>query len=564
MASGSAFLGELLRDYISKMLEATSGGMKTLILDKDTTPAVSMVYTQMEILNKEVFLVQQLDQLDGGAGAGAGAGGSSAHLKAVCFLRPSAENVRLLTRELRRPASFAEYHVYFTNVVRDGFLQELADADEHERVRVVQELFCDYLILDRHLFTVPVNFRSALLKPVAKDRGRAMQNADRVVEGVASLLLTLKRRAVIRHSANSDVASLVANNLWHLTYQQERALFDYRAGENYTVVLILDRRDDPVTPLLSQWTYQAMVHELFGIADNRVSLHGIPKVPKDQRDLVLSGEQDEFFRANMYLNYGDLGANMKEMADDYMASKKSNTNIQSIEDMQKFLESYPEFRQKSVTVSKHLTLLTELSRVVDERALMAVSGMEQDLACSQLGIAAACDGIEEVLSNPAVGVEDALKLVLIFALRYEGKGARELSGLRARLDQRGASPQQLRLIDTIIEASGSERRTGDLFGDRNFLKRASKMAKTIRGVENVYTQHQPLLTQTIEELTKSRLKEADYPFSNRPASLPAMEPTVRPKRARARPRDRATVASGLTLPPPSSDPSRRPARARRR
>ena len=118
--------------------------------------------------------------------------------------------------------------------------------------------------------------------------------------------------------------------------------------------------------------------------------------------------------------------------------------------------------------------------------------------------------------------------------------------------------------DTIIEASGSDRRTGDLFGDRNFLKRASKMAKTIRGVENVYTQHQPLLTQTIEELTKSRLKEADYPFSNRPASLPAMEPTVRPKRARARPRDRATVASGLTLPPPSSDPSRRPARARRR
>ena len=525
-ASGAAFLGELLRDYICKMLEASSGGMKTLILDKDTTPAVSMVYTQMEILNKEVFLVQQLDQLDSADGGAPGGGGNS-HLKAVCFLRPSAENVRLLTRELRKPTSFAEFHVYFTNVVRDGFLQELADADEHERIRVVQEIFCDYLILDRHLFTVPVNFKSTLLKPVAKDRGRAMQNADRVVEGVASLLLTLKRRAVIRYSANSDVASLVANNLWHLTYQQERALFDYRAGDNYSVVLILDRRDDPVTPLLSQWTYQAMVHELFGIADNRVSLHGIPKVPKDQRDLVLSGEQDDFFKANMYLNYGDLGANMKEMADDYMASKKSNTNIQSIEDMQKFLESYPEFRQKSVTVSKHLTLLTELSRVVDERALMAVSGMEQDLACSQLSLAAACDGIEEVLSNPAVGVEDALKLVLIFALRYEGKGGRELSSLRARLDQRGASAQQLRLIDTIIETSGSERRTGDLFGDRNFLKRASKMAKTIRGVENVYTQHQPLLTQTIEDLTKSRLKETDYPFSNRPSSLPTIEPTVR-------------------------------------
>ena len=32
----SMFLPELLRDYISKMLDATTGGMKTLLLDRDT------------------------------------------------------------------------------------------------------------------------------------------------------------------------------------------------------------------------------------------------------------------------------------------------------------------------------------------------------------------------------------------------------------------------------------------------------------------------------------------------------------------------------------------------
>ena len=125
------------------------------------------------------------------------------------------------------------------------------------------------------------------------------------------------------------------------------------------------------------------------------------------------------------------------------------------------------------------------------------------------------------------GFVDPLNGVFFWGGVIGGRGGRQLSSLRARLDQRGASAQQLRLIDTIIETSGSERRTGDLFGDRNFLKRASKMAKTIRGVENVYTQHQPLLTQTIEDLTKSRLKETDYPFSNRPSSLPTIEPTVR-------------------------------------
>ena len=46
-------------------------------------------------------------------------------------------------------------------------------------------------------------------------------------------------------------------------------------------VLILDRKDDPVTPLLLQWTFQAMVHELLGLQDNRVDLHSAPGVSAD-------------------------------------------------------------------------------------------------------------------------------------------------------------------------------------------------------------------------------------------------------------------------------------------
>ncbi len=38
------------------------------------------------------------------------------------------------------------------------------------------------------------------------------------------------------------------------------------------VLVISTRREDPVTPLLSQWTYQAMLHELIGVRNNRLSL----------------------------------------------------------------------------------------------------------------------------------------------------------------------------------------------------------------------------------------------------------------------------------------------------
>lgn len=48
-----------------------------------------------------------------------------------------------------------------------------------------------------------------------------------------------------------------AQSLHHLTAIEERELFDFGSrGEAPPVLLALDRRDDPVTPLLSQWTYQ--------------------------------------------------------------------------------------------------------------------------------------------------------------------------------------------------------------------------------------------------------------------------------------------------------------------
>jgi vacuolar protein sorting-associated protein 45 len=43
----------------------------------------------------------------------------------------------------------------------------------------------------------------------------------------------------------------------------EKMSRDSKAGD--TAILVLDRREDPVTPLLNQWTYQAMIHEHLGM-----------------------------------------------------------------------------------------------------------------------------------------------------------------------------------------------------------------------------------------------------------------------------------------------------------
>lgn len=188
------------------------------------------------------------------------------------------------------------------------------------------------------------------------------------------------------------------------------------------------------------------------------------------QEVVLSSEQDPFFKSNMFENFGDLGANIKKMVDDFQSKSKNHQNIQSLgtphvtclqirerkpeqrfavfhqlliliqsnlcricaplhktrhshwfskneclqwkcarktwnfqstlawphgsssllpawaccsaDDMVKFVENYPEYRKQQGGVSKHVTLMTEMSRIVDERLLMSVSQVEQELACS--------------------------------------------------------------------------------------------------------------------------------------------------------------------------------------
>ena len=68
----------------------------------------------------------------------------------------------------------------------------------------------------------------------------------------------------------------------------------------------------------------------------------------------------------MYLNYGDIGQTIKKLMEEYQAKLSKQQKVESINDMKNFVESYPQFKKMSGTVSKHVTVVGELSRLVGE------------------------------------------------------------------------------------------------------------------------------------------------------------------------------------------------------
>ena len=484
------------RFYVdSAVSDPAISGMKALVLDAVTTQIFSMVYTQTQLLEKEIYLVKQLGNSHEIMG----------HLKAIVFVRPTEANLALIKREIKAP-KFSEYHIFFSNVCSPDMITRLGRADEKEIIRQVQEYYADFMPVNEDFFHLGIQRSLILNAPRLSRSAEGLEVFDRNVAGILSLLLALKKKpSQIRYQSSSDVAQRVAKEV---TTKMDRDDIFYFPGSG-PMLLVLDRRDDPITPLLTQWTYQAMVHELLGLNNHRVSLKGAKGIKKDLEEVILSCSQDKFFNTNRVANFGDLGEAVKVLMDDYQRKSKMNEKISSIEDMQAFMERYPAFRSHAINVSKHVALMGELMRLIQQYNLLELSALEQDIVCgtdhgghlAQLGAK---------LTDPSVQGSDRIRLCMLYLLRYESYN--ELGVMKQRLHATGMSGQMTRVLDEVMEYAGEARRTPGLFGQGGIMAKMAKAVTTsLNGVENVYTQHTPLLLRTVEAVAKGRLNNGQYP-----------------------------------------------------
>jgi len=95
----------------------------------------------------------------------------------------------------------------------------------------------------------------------------------------------------------------------------------------------------------------------------------------------LSSENDAFFKDNMFKSIGEIGAVVRRIAEAYVAKTNGSRTVSSIADMQRFVADYPDFHKMSKEITMHVSILTEISRVVEDTGLLQMSALEQELAC---------------------------------------------------------------------------------------------------------------------------------------------------------------------------------------
>lgn len=256
----------------------------------------------------------------------------------------------------------------------------------------------------------------------------------------------------------------------------------------------------------------------------------------DARDqeIVLSQDSDPFFKKNMYANFGDLGQNAKDYVEQFATKTADSHKLESVTDMKRFVEDYPEFRKLSGNVSKHVTLVGELSRRVGGDGLLDVSELEQSLACSD-NHTSDLRSLQQMVDNPAIPDMNKLRLVGIYALRYSTQQTNSLPTLLNQLAANSSlTTADLAVIPQLLayarslhaSAAGATAAMPDLFSQPAALLSGARtrLQRGLKGVENVYTQHSPILLATLESLIRGRLPLDLYPFLDNQGAIPREKP----------------------------------------
>jgi vacuolar protein sorting-associated protein 45 len=443
-------LVDVLRSYIESVL-ANVHDMKVLLFDKETAQIASLVYAQSELLQQDVVLIETLEArtrkpVDEAVSA----------LQCVSILRPTQENLRDICGELNCP-HFNTYLIFFTNVVPKEWLQQIALADHSSKVFVVHEIFMDVLAINKRLFSCGISSTIRFWDDTKKQR---------IVEGIFSLVCALKLRAGIHYDANSplclDIGSRVAT-------QVSSNMDLFQSALTPAIVILIDRRSDPLTPLVHGWSYQTLVHEILGIRNNVVALKSDPS-----KSVVLDERTDEFFANHLFTNFGNVGEAANKLTENVKSQHVDVREITDIEGLKKFIHSYPVFQKKQAVAAKHMALLGDVTNAFRAENLMLLGALEQVIA-TETDQAGHHREVLDVIRSPQSTDQNALRVALLYAIHYENDAA-SIEQIREALESRTNGRHLVAAVDSYIAFAGADafRRPEPLFAGKSLLRKAQK------------------------------------------------------------------------------------------
>ncbi|KAH9733071.1 protein transport Sec1a [Citrus sinensis] len=390
-----------------------------------------------------------------------------------------------------------------------------SDTSVLPRIGALREMNLEYFPIDRQAF---ITDHERALEELFGDNVQNTRQFDTclntMAKRIATVFASMKEFPMVRYRAPkaSDastttfrdlIPSKLATAVWNCI-EKYKSIPNFPQTETCEL-LILDRSVDQIAPVIHEWTYDAMCHDLLDMDGNKYVLEVPSKTGgQPEKKEVLLEDHDPVWLELRHAHIADASERLHDKMTNFVSKNKAAQIQQSsrdggelsTRDLQKIVQALPQYSEQVDKLSLHV----------------------EDLV---FGDAGAKDVINFLRMKQDVTPENKLRLLMIYASvypeKFEGDKASKLMQL-ARL-----SSEDMKIVNNMRLLAGSlnSKKSSTDFSLKFDGQKTKQAARKERpGEEETWAlfKFYPIIEELIENLCKGELPKSDYPCMNHPSS----------------------------------------------
>ncbi|XP_061357818.1 SNARE-interacting protein KEULE-like isoform X1 [Gastrolobium bilobum] len=520
----------------SKLRSAKTGDSKStwkvLIMDKLTVKIMSHSCKMADITGEGVSLVediykrrQPLPTMD-----------------AIYFIQPTKENVIMFLSDMSgRAPLYRKAFVFFSSTISRELVMDIKkDTRLLTRLGALIEMNLEYFAIDSQGF-ITNNDRS--LQELFGDeennhKGVACLNV--MAMRIATVFASLREFPYVRFRAAKSldattmttfrdlIPTKLAAGVWDCLMKYKKSIPNFPQTETCEL-LILDRSIDQIAPVIHEWTYDAMCHDLLNMEGNKF-VHEVPGKtggPPEKKEVLLE-DHDPVWLELRHAHIADASERLHVKMTSFISKNKAaqiqhgsrDSGEMSTRDLQKMVQALPQYSEQIDKLSLHVEIAGKINRIIRDSGLRELGQLEQDLV---FGDATMKDVIKFLTMKEDTTRENKLRLLMILAAvypeKFEGEKGLNLMKVAQLTDEDMNAVNNLRMLVGQQDTKKSLTSAFGLKFDIHKVKKKRAARKERSGEEEKWqlSRFYPIIEELIEKIAKNELSKEDYPCLNDPS-----------------------------------------------
>ncbi len=307
-------------------------------------------------------------------------------------------------------------------------------------------------------------------------------------------------------------------------YAQWNPHFPPQTSRPPGILMITDRSMDLMAPIVHEFTYQAMAHDLLPIKDGEKTTYHMTinedTANAEEKDMELC-EKDKVWVENRHRHMKDtiekLMGDFQKFLDqnpNFTNENQDTTSLNAIKDM---LAGLPQFQEMKEAYSLHLTMAQESMNVFQNHRLPDIASIEQTLATGldedfkkpKLVL----DQVVRLLDDEAIQPSDRLRLIIAYVMFRNGVIPEDINRLLAH----SSLPPSDGEVIANLEHLGAQPTHG-LKENRPPVAPLFPINPKVQQPNEEYalSRFQPNLKHMLDELCRGSLDQTVFPYVKPP------------------------------------------------